>query len=294
MAGRFRPLLALACFAVLLAGRPTGGLSLGLAVAVAGAGSTASGSPESARELLDHARSLDHTSRAWKDRRQKLALVIRDGRGGERRRELVMKTLRGEGGEDKTLTVFVSPVEIRGTSFLQFAHRDRDAEQWLWLPALGRSRQISSRSKEESFVGTDFSYRDLELLTDVLEWNEEEARSSLLGSETLDGTELVKIELVPVRKDVGYRRIRLALSRPDLVIRRMEFFGEGEAPRKVLRLDGIEMVGVVPTARRLEMSQPAASTSTVVDVSDVHYDQGFSPDSFTQHALESAGDEAGG
>ena len=28
--------------------------------------------------------------------------------GGERKRELVMKTLRGEGGEDRTITVFVS------------------------------------------------------------------------------------------------------------------------------------------------------------------------------------------
>lgn len=247
---------------------------------------------DEARALLDRARSLDDTTRAWKDREQRLALRIEDGRGGERRRELVMKTLRGDGGEDRTLTVFLSPPEVRGTSFLQYAHRDRDAEQWLFLPALERSRQITSRAKEESFVGTDFSYRDMELIGDVLEWNEEEAHSKTLGRETVDGLEAVSIELVPVRKDVGYTRIVLVLSQPDLVVRRMEFFGAESAPRKVLRLEKIETIGAVPTARRLEMTQPARGTRTVVDVADVRYDQGFPADLFTQRELERAGGEA--
>lgn len=244
----------------------------------------------SARDLLDRARVFDRTTRAWKDREQRLALSIRDGRGGERKRDLVMKTLRGDGGEDKTITVFLSPPEVRGTAFLQFAHRDRDAEQWLWLPALGRSRQISSNAKEESFVGTDFSYRDLELLTDVLEWSEEEAASRLLGKEALDDHEAARIELVPRRKDVGYRRIVILLETPDLVLRRMEFYGEEDSPKKVLRLDDVKPVGSIPTAGRLEMSRPAGGTSTVVDVRDVRYDQGLPASAFTQGELEHAGE----
>ena len=246
------------------------------------------GGGASAPELLERARALDRTTRAWKDRRQHLALSIRDARGGERKRELVMKTLRGAGGEDKTITVFVSPPEVRGTAFLQFAHKDRDAEQWLWLPALGRSRQISSGAKDESFVGTDFSYRDLELLTDVIEWSEDDAPSRLLGSETVDGREAVRIERVPRRKDVGYRRIVILLETPELVLRRMDLFGDEEVPRKILRLDDVKTVGAVPTAGRLEMSRPATGTRTVVDVSDVKYDQGLPASSFTQSALEHA------
>ncbi len=247
----------------------------------------------SARDLLDRAKTLDRTTRAWKDREQRLSLAIRDGRGGERKRELVMKTLRGEGGEDKTMTVFTSPTEVRGTAFLQFAHKDRDAEQWLWLPALGRSRQISSGAKDESFVGTDFSYRDLELLTDVIEWSEEEASSRLLGRESLDGREAARIELVPRRKDVGYRRIVLLLDTDDLVLRRMEMFGDDEAPKKVLRLDEVTTIGKVPTAGRLEMTRPSGGTSTVVAVSGVRYDQGLPAAAFTQGALEHADDGAG-
>lgn len=269
-------------------------VSTALIVAALVAGLARLAGAEQARPLLDEAKRLSDTTRAWRDREQKLVLRIEDGRGGERRRELSMRTLRGAGGEDRTLTVFLAPAEVRGTSFLQFAHRDRDAEQWLFLPALERVRQITSRAKEESFVGTDFSYRDLELLTDVLEWTEEEARSSVVGDEPIDGVDAVRIELVPTRKDVGYRRIVLALTRGDLVLRRMELYGEGEAPRKVLLLDQVETVGVVPTARRLEMSQPGAGSRTVVDVPEVRYDQGLSADLFTQRELERAGSEAGG
>jgi hypothetical protein len=262
-------------------------------VAVA-AGPAAFAAGETARQLLDQARALNDGPRYWKDREQKLALRIFDARGGERRRDLVMKTLRGKGGEDRTLTVFVEPGEVRGTSFLQFAHKDRDAEQWLYLPELKRVRQITTRAKDQSFMGTDFSYRDLELLTDVLEWSEEDARSTLVREEQLDGVDVAVIELVPLRKDVGYQRIVVGLSRPDLVIRRMEFYADGDSsPKKVLRLDGIETIGVVPTSRRLEMQQPSAGTRTTVDVSEVRYDQGLPEDLFTQRALERASADAG-
>lgn len=236
--------------------------------------------------LLDEGRRLDDTTRAWNDRTQRLKLRIVDGRNIERRRELIMRTLKGPDGEDKTTTVFLTPPEVRGTAFLQFAHQDRDAEQWLFLPALGRIRQIAAQSKNESFMGTDFSYRDLELLTDVFEWTEEEAPARLVGTEQIDGVDAAVIELTPKKKDVGYQKIRLAMTKADLVIRRMEFFGSSEAPKKQLRLDDIRSLGAIPTAFRLEMMQPQAGSKTEVDVVDVRYDQKLSEDLFTTRALE--------
>lgn len=239
-----------------------------------------------ARALLEQTRQLDDTTRVWHDRTQRLKLVIVDGRATERRRELTMKTLKHEGGEDKTSTVFHTPPEVRGTSFLQFAHRDRDAEQWLFLPALNQVRQISAQAKSESFMGTDFSYRDLELLTDVIAWTEEEAPAKLVGSEQIDGADVALIELTPRKKDVGYQRIRIALAKPNLVIRRMEFYGSGEAPKKILHLDDVRDVGGIPTAYTLQMVQPQQGSKTDVAVVDVKYNQGLTDELFTSRALE--------
>jgi outer membrane lipoprotein-sorting protein len=240
-----------------------------------------------ARAILDHVKHLNDTTRAWTDRTQSLKIQIFDSRGNVRSREMTMRTQRRGGGEDKTLSVFLSPAEVRGTSFLQFAHRDRDAEQWLFLPALQRVRQISAQAKTESFMGTDFSYRDLELLTDVLEWTEEEASSVLKGADVIEGTEVSLIELTPHKKDVGYSRIVLALSQNDFVIRRMEFYsGSTATPQKVLRMDKIEMIGAIPTPRSLEMKQTTQGSHTTIDVSDVRYNQHLRDDLFTQRTLE--------
>jgi len=253
--------------------------------APAAASSPATASNE-ARVLLGAAEKLDDTTRSWSDRTQRMKLHIVDGRGIERNRELIMRTLKRPNGEDKTSTVFIVPPEVRGTAFLQFAHKDRDAEQWLFLPALGRIRQIAAQSKNESFMGTDFSYRDLELLTDVFEWTEDEAPAKLVGTEQIDGRDAAVIELQPKKKDVGYQRIRLLLERDALVLRRMEFYGSGDTPKKLLRLDAVRDVQGIPTAFTLEMVQPPLNSKTDVTVVDVKYNQNLSDDLFTTRALE--------
>jgi len=239
-----------------------------------------------ARALLDRVQRLNDTERAWRDRARRMKITIHDHRGGERRRDLSMRTLREEHRDEKILAVFDAPPEIRGTAFLQFQHRDRDADQWLYLPELRRVRKITSSVKHESFMGTDFSYRDMELLTDVLEWSASEARARLVGSTTIDGRPAHRIELVPEIRDVGYERIVISLTADDLVLRGMDFFADGDEPTKVLTLGRVETVGKVPTAHEMIMRQPAEGTRTVVEISDVVYDQGLSEDLFTKRSLE--------
>jgi hypothetical protein len=135
-------------------------------------------------------------------------------------------------------------------------------------------------------MGTDFSYRDLELLTDVFEWTEDEAPARLVASEQIDGKDAALIEVVPKKKDVGYQRIRVLLERDGLILRRMEFYGSGDTPKKRLRLDDVRDVSGIPTAYTLEMAQPPSNSKTDVTVVDVKYNQNIPEDLFTTRALE--------
>lgn len=238
------------------------------------------------RATMDQLRGLEHGERAWDDRRQALSLRIEDPRGGVRERALVMLTRRTTPGEDRTLTVFRSPAELRGTAFLQFAHADSDAEQWLYLPELERVRRITSRARKQSFMGTDFSYRDLELLTDVIEWKEEDASARSLGMVPWEDGEAERIELLPSVKDVGYTRIVVTISRPEVLLRRMEFFEGGKSPVKTLDLGDIREVQGIPTPGRLTMVRHARGGRTVIEVSEVRYDSGLPARTFTQRSLE--------
>jgi outer membrane lipoprotein-sorting protein len=241
---------------------------------------------ETARQILDRRKALDDTARKWTDRQERLRMTIRDGRGGERRRDMMLYERRLPGDARQTIVFFEAPAEVKGTGFLSHTHAGKPAEQWLYLPELQRVRQITPRSRTESFVGSDLTYQDLDIIQEMAAWSEEDAASSLRGEESVDGTPTWVVELRPTRQDVGYRRIVLWLGRDDLVPRRLEFYGDGEAPTKRIVQSDVALVGAIPVPRRIEVETPAKGTTTRIDSSDAAFDPGLEPDLFTQRALE--------
>jgi outer membrane lipoprotein-sorting protein len=255
-----------------------GVLLLGVAHAAQGA--------ETARQILDRRKALDDTTRKWTDRQEQLSMSIRDARGGERQRVLRLYERRAPGDERQTIVFFESPAEVKGTGLLALTHKGRAAEQWLYLPELKRVRQISPRSRTESFVGTDLSYQDLDIIQEMSGWSEEDARSSLRGEETVDGVATYVIELVPQREDIGYEKIVLWLGRDDLMPRRLEFYADGSEPVKRIVQRDVRDVGAIPLARSTTVETPAKGSRTEITSSDAGFDLGLEDDLFTQRALE--------
>ena len=261
--------------------------ALALVAALAGAG--AAGAAETARQILDRRKALDDGARHWDDRHQRLKMRIVDGRGGERVREREVYERREPGDEGKTTLFFLAPAEVKGTAFLAFTHKGRSADQWLYLPELKRVRQITARARSESFVGTDLSYHDLDLIQELGSWSEEDARSKLGGEETVDGVACHVVELTPQREDIGYKRIVMWLGRDDLVPRRLEFFEDGSEPKRRIEQADVRAVGAIPVPHRIEAATPAAGSKTLIDISDVQFNQHLEDDLFTQRALERGG-----
>ena len=243
---------------------------------------------ETAREILERRKALENGTRWWDDRHQQLTMRIA-GRGADRTREVDVYDRRYPDGERKT-TVFVqAPADMKGTAFLSFTHKGRPAEQWLYLPELERVRQITASARNESFVGSDLSYHDLDLLQEMIGWSEADAGSSLRPGETLDGTPNDVIELTPHREDIGYRRILLWLGHEDLVPRGLDLFEEGDTPKKRIRQRDVRMVGAIPVAYRMEVETTVAATRTTIEVVNVRFNQKLEDDLFTQRALGRGG-----
>jgi len=264
---------------------------LSLLVVFAGATAEArAAEAQSAREILDRRKLLDETERHWDDREQAITLHLFGSRGGERTRELVVYERQLEGDERQSILFFERPAEVRGTGFLAFSHPKVPADQWLFLPALKRVRRITAETRKESFVGTDLSYHDLDLLQDMPSWTEDDAASKLLGEADVDGAATHVIELRPKDADVDYGRIQLWLGKDDLISRRTYFFEGADDPaddpvKQVLQSD-IKLVGPIPVPHRVEVLRPRRGSRTVMDVERVRFDQGLEEDLFTQRALE--------
>ncbi len=239
-----------------------------------------------AREILDKMKVLDATTRKWTDRSQTMTLRIFATRGGERQRTVRVADKRFDEGERKSITFFLSPAEVKGTGFLQWSHKGRDDDQWLYLPEFKRTRRITSQLRDESFMGTDFSYHDLEILGEIQDWTEDDAPSALTGSEALDGHACHVIELRPQQEGMSYSRIVIWLDQEQLVSRKLDFYDRNGTHLKTLTQTDIRNMGTIPTPHRLEMRNLKKGSHTEVELTEVAYNAGVSDDVFTERYLQ--------
>src|SRR5215470_10012170 len=224
---------------------------------------TAAAGGDAARAKLDQVKALNQTTRKWTDRVQRMQLTIVDRRGGEARRELEVMTKRYGTDASRSIMFFHAPPTVEGIGFLQWIAPQEPDRQWLYLPALKRTRQISGGARTESFAGTDFSYEDLSIVADVLDWGDDKAAAAMAGSEEVDGHPSDIIDLTPTTTaDVSYGTIRLWLSRDDLLVRKYEFRDQSGELAKTLHLSEIKDVGGIPAAHRYEMRNEKGGSHT--------------------------------
>jgi outer membrane lipoprotein-sorting protein len=261
------------------------GFAMGL-VAVGWPTAPVRGEDAAAREILDKVRQLDETTRKWANRAQTMTLTIQGKGGGKRERTLKIYDKQQADGEDKTVSFFLSPPEVKGTAFLQLAHTGRDADQWLYLPEVKRSRRITSNLRDQSFMGTDFSYRDLEILGNIQSWTEKDATSKLVGAEDVDGRACHVIELSPQQVGMSYRKLVMLLDKEQLVLRKMDFYDGAAQHVKTLVQSDVRDVGTIPTAHKMELKSVDKGTATVVALTEVKYDSSLPDDLFTERQLQ--------
>jgi hypothetical protein len=208
--------------------RTTRGLCALLAIGML-AVSAAPAAAETARQILDRQRALDDGERRWTDRQQRLTMEVVAPDHAARSMAVELFDKKTATGEQRTMAYFSSPASVKGTAFLAITHPDRAADQWLYLAEFRRARRVGGAARTSGFVGTDFTYHDLDLLAEMPQWTEADATSSLRGEETIDGVPCHVIDLTPVREDIGYELIVLWLGRDDLIARRIDLYEQAPA-----------------------------------------------------------------
>jgi outer membrane lipoprotein-sorting protein len=138
-------------------------------------------------------------------------------------------------------------------------------------------------------MGTDFSYRDLEILREIQDWTEEEAPAKLIGEEVVDGHACHMIELHPKLDGISYSRIIMWMDKEQLVARKMTYYDEDGEHVKTLDLTDIRDIGPIPTSHHMEMRNLKKGSHTVAELADVNYDVGLADDLFTERHLKRGG-----
>lgn len=266
-------------------------LILVLWVAAGSAAEVPAGDDPRARAILDRAAESSRTSRRWSDREQTLALQIFDRNGGLRERRLQMWTKRYDDEASRTMLVFREPPQASGVGFLQWVDPRGPDRQWLYTPSTKRVRQISGSRRRDSFVGTDFSYEDLGLMMDVLNWPASDARSRLIEeSSALGEVAAAIVEVVPAAaQEVSYASLRLWVGRDDDMIHRFDFIDRKGQQAKTLVLSDFRDVVGIPAPHRMEMIDARAGSRTVATVESLRFNVGMEEELFTKRRLERGG-----
>ena len=237
---------------------------------------------ESAEEKgISIAREMDRRDSGWGDQRANLVMILRNRQGQESRRELRIRTLEVEGDGDKSLTVFDSPRDVKGTAFLSFTHATKPDDQWLYLPALKRVKRISSRNKSGSFMGSEFAYEDLS------SQEIEKYRYKWLRDETLDGKETMVVEYYPRYENSGYTRQVVWIDSAIWRVVKTEYYDRKDALLKTLTIgDYRQYADRFWRGTVMHMVNHQTGKSTEIQWSDYRFGTGLGERDFDRNALK--------
>lgn len=162
-----------------------------------------------------------------------MQMVLTNKHGRESKRSIRTRTLEVPGDGDKSLSIFDTPRDVKGTAFLTFSHKKGDDEQWLYLPALKRVKRINSRNKSGSFMGSEFAYED------IASQEVEKYTYKVLREEEYQEHPCYVIESYPVdRKNSGYTKRISWLDTDQYRLYKVEFYDRKQSLLKTLTIEG--------------------------------------------------------
>ncbi len=181
-------------------------------------------------------------------------------------------------GASKQLVVMRSPADVAGAAFLSWIHADRYPDMWMYLPELGRPRQLNPATRGESFMGSDFTYEDLGAPA------YDERTHEIVDRPFAYGEPTYQVESLARAHDL-YSRVMTWVSRHTFLPVRVEYYARDGELLKVGRFGDVRVVKGIPTAFALAMENVRTGHRTIVTLLDADFDRPFDCALFTERGL---------
>jgi len=222
-----------------------------------------------------------YTRPTGNDSKGDLTMSLINSRGHRRIRE-INQFVKNFGNMEKKIMFFVSPADVRNTSFMNWSYDEegRDDDQWIYLPALKRVKRISSDSKSDYFMGSDFTYDDLG------DRHPSEDTHKIIGEETLNGEFCYIVESIPKDNDYMYSRTVSWIVKDKWIGLRKEFYDEDEELLKTLTVRKYDKINDVWTILQSEMHNVQKEHTTKMELDNVKIDSGIPDNVFTERMMK--------
>jgi outer membrane lipoprotein-sorting protein len=210
--------------------------------------------------------------------RARMVITAKDGSTTER---LVDQYTSTAGAVTKTVVIFQKPASVANTRFLTISTKGKPADQWIFLPSLGKVRRIAASEGSASFMGTDLSYDDLSSADRDVELD----NYAILKEESLAGAPCWVIESKPKDASYQYSRIVAWVEKATHIALKMELYDRKGTLVKLMEMGGVKEIQGRLTPTVTKMTSVQAKTSTTITMDILKYDDPIPAGVFTERFL---------
>ncbi len=238
----------------------------------------------SAREIMQAVEDRDDGDNRVSD----MKMVLIDKNGDTRTREI--HSFDKDKGEDKQrIMFFLAPADVKDTAFLTYDYDayEKDDDQWLYLPALRKSKRIASSDKSGSFMGSDFSY------SDMTRKNLDAYDFKIMKEDEVRGAKVWLIESLPKTREeieeTGYEKSILFVRQDNFVVVRAVHWVKDGGRLKYLDVTKLEQIDGIWTILEMNMTTKKGKATlhkTELSFSNIKYNQDLDEQMFTVRRLE--------
>lgn len=219
-------------------------------------------------------------------------MILIDKRDRQRVRDFSL--FRKDYGDDsKSISFFSSPADIEGTSYLNYDWDDveQDDDSWLYLPALQKVKRIAAGDKSDPFLGSDFSYADINGLE--YSWYD---YKFLSHSEVIDGHDCWLIESVPkpeykdkAEETTGYVKSHSWVRKDNFVTLRGKIWVKRGNKIKYFSASDLQLIDDVWTPMKLQMittKKDKREHASIIQVESIEYNKPLEDSLFSSDTMQ--------
>ena len=215
------------------------------------------------------------------DMQSELTMTLTNSRGDARVRE-IKQFIKDMGTVEKKIMFFQSPADVRNTSFMNWSYTEdgKDDDQWIYLPALKKVKRISSDSKSDYFMGSDFTYDDLG------DRQPTDDTHKILREEELNGENCYVVESMPKDEEYMYSKTISWIIKDKWIGLQKEFYDEDEEHLKTLTVKNFSKISGYWIISESEMKNVQKNHTTSMILKNIKIDTGIADSKLTERMMK--------
>ncbi|MFW5886325.1 MAG: outer membrane lipoprotein-sorting protein [Bacteroidota bacterium] len=178
-----------------------------------------------------------------------------------------------------SMTLVTAPAKEEGQVFLK-----RQNEIWQWNPTINRMIKLPPSMMSQGWMGSDYSMDNVVKESSIVK----DYNHKILGTETINGYETYKIELMPLEDAaVIWGKIIVWISKDDYLQLKAQYFDEDD---ELVRTDISSNVQVmdgrkIPTRFEI-IPADEKNQKTILTIQNMQFNVDLSPTFFTQQNMK--------